>query len=88
MVGIELVQNQQTKEPFPMTDRIGHRVEVTARTLGLLIRPIGNTMILMPPLSATLQELQQMVGILKVAISVVRASKSVEKDGTIHENRK
>jgi adenosylmethionine-8-amino-7-oxononanoate aminotransferase len=78
MVGIGLVQNQQTKEPFPMIDRIGHHVGLTARTLGLLIRPIGNTMILMPPLSATLQELQQMTDILKVAISVVRASKNTE----------
>ena len=78
MVGIELVQNQQTKEPFPMIDRIGHRVGLTARTLGLLIRPIGNTMILMPPLSASLQELKQMVDILRIAISVVRASQTTE----------
>jgi len=88
MVGIELVKNQHTKEPFPMSDRIGHRVGFTARTLGLLIRPIGNTMILMPPLSASLKELQQMVDILKVAISIVRASKPVEKDAAIDENRK
>jgi adenosylmethionine-8-amino-7-oxononanoate aminotransferase len=78
MVGIELVQNQQTKAPFSVFDRIGHRVTLTARTLGLLIRPIGNTMILMPPLSATVQELKQMVDIIKIAISVVRASKSVD----------
>ncbi len=79
MVGIELVLNQCTKEPFPITDRIGHRVGLAARALGLLIRPIGNTMILMPPLSATLQELQQMVDILKVAISVVRTSTQTEE---------
>lgn len=80
MVGIELVQNQQTKAPFSVIDRIGHRVTVTARTLGLLIRPIGNTMILMPPLSSTVQELKQMVDIIKVAISVVRASKSTDEN--------
>lgn len=80
MVGIELVQNQQTKAPFSVIDRIGHRVTLTARTLGLLIRPIGNTMILMPPLSSTVQELKQMVDIIKVAISVVRASKSTDEN--------
>jgi adenosylmethionine-8-amino-7-oxononanoate aminotransferase len=37
-------------------------------------------MILMPPLSATVQELKQMVDIIKVAISVVRASKSVDEN--------
>jgi len=79
MVGIELVQSQQTKEPFPMMDRIGHRVTLAARALGMLIRPIGNTIILMPPLSATLQELKQMVDIINVAISVVRASTSAEQ---------
>ncbi len=79
MVGIELVQNPKTKEPFPVIDRIGHRVTLAARALGLLIRPIGNTIILMPPLSATLQELKQMVDIIKVAISVVRASTSSEQ---------
>jgi adenosylmethionine---8-amino-7-oxononanoate aminotransferase len=79
MVGIELVQNQTTKAPFSIIDRIGHRVTFTARTLGLLIRPIGDTIILMPPLSVTVQELKQMVDIIKVAISVVRASKHVNE---------
>jgi adenosylmethionine-8-amino-7-oxononanoate aminotransferase len=79
MVGIELVQNQQTKAPFSVLDRIGHRVTFTARTLGLLIRPIGDTIILMPPLSATVQELKQMVDIITVAISVVRASNNEDK---------
>ena len=75
MVGIELVHDTHLKTPFPVSERIGHRVTVAARRLGLLIRPIGNTMILMPPLSATTKELAQMVDILKIAISVVRASK-------------
>ena len=79
MVGIELVQSQKTKEPFPAIGRMGHRVTLAARALGLLIRPIGNTIILMPPLSATLQELKQMVDIIKIAISVVRASTNAEQ---------
>jgi len=80
MVGIELVQDQHSKTPFLAIDRIGHRVGLAARALGLLIRPIDNTMILMPPLSATLQEMKQMVDILALAISLVRASKAEEKD--------
>lgn len=74
MVGIELVQDQSQKIPFPASDRIGHKIAMTARALGLLIRPIGTIMILMPPLSATIKELEQMVAILKLAISVTRAS--------------
>ncbi len=75
MVGIELVQDKNQKNPFPASDRIGQKIAMTARTLGLLIRPIGTIMILMPPLSATMKELNQMVTILKLAISVVRASR-------------
>jgi len=75
MVGIELVQDKNQKNPFPASDRIGQKIAITARTLGLLIRPIGTIMILMPPLSATMKELNQMVAILKLAISVVRASR-------------
>lgn len=75
MVGIELVQDKTQKVSFPLSDRIGQKITMTARTLGLLVRPIGTIMILMPPLSATIKELSQMVAILKLAISVVRASR-------------
>jgi len=74
MVGIELVQDKKHKAPFPVSDRIGQKIAMTARALGLLIRPIGTIMILMPPLSATVKELNQMVAILKLAIAAVRAS--------------
>ncbi len=74
MVGIELVQDPHTKKPFPLSHRIGHHVTLAARALGLLIRPIGNTLILMPPLSTSLKELKQMIDIIKVAIPLVRAS--------------
>ncbi len=74
MVGIELVQQKSKKIPFPASERIGQKIAMTARTLGMLIRPIGTIMILMPPLSASVKELEQMVSILKLAISVVRSS--------------
>ena len=77
MVGIELVQDKNQKFLFPGSDRIGQKIAMTARTLGLLVRPIGTVMILMPPLSATVKELDQMVAILKLAISVVRASVNI-----------
>jgi adenosylmethionine-8-amino-7-oxononanoate aminotransferase len=75
MVGIELVQDKNQKAPFPVSDRMGQKIAMTARALGLLVRPIGTIMILMPPLSATVKELDQIVAILKLAISVVRASR-------------
>jgi adenosylmethionine-8-amino-7-oxononanoate aminotransferase len=64
IVGIELVADRETAAPYPLTDRIGHRVARTARRLGLLIRPLGNVVPLIPPLSTTRKELQKMVTLL------------------------
>jgi adenosylmethionine-8-amino-7-oxononanoate aminotransferase len=71
MAGIELVQDSATKAPFPLAARIGHKVAMEARRRGLLLRPIGNVIILVPPLSTSLPELRRMVEILRKAIEAV-----------------
>lgn len=48
MVGIELVADRQTKEPFPAYDRVGHAVTIAARRRGIMIRPLGDVVVLMP----------------------------------------
>ncbi|HEX5647694.1 MAG TPA: adenosylmethionine--8-amino-7-oxononanoate transaminase [Nitrospira sp.] len=71
MAGIELVKNRTSKEPYPLEARIGHRVAAAARTRGLIIRPIGNVLVLMPPLSTSLAELRKMVETLQCSIEDV-----------------
>ncbi|MBH0188834.1 MAG: aminotransferase class III-fold pyridoxal phosphate-dependent enzyme [Nitrospira sp.] len=71
MAGIELVQDRSTKAPFPLAARVGHNVAMEARRRGLLLRPIGNVIILVPPLSTSLPELTRMVEILREAIETV-----------------
>ncbi|TKB68090.1 MAG: aminotransferase class III-fold pyridoxal phosphate-dependent enzyme [Nitrospira sp.] len=71
IVAIELVENKNTKKPYPLKERVGHRVAMEARRKGLLLRPIGNVMVLMPPLSTSLSELRRMVEILREAITTV-----------------
>jgi len=73
MVGIELVRNKTTKEPYPMKARIGHRVAAAARTRGLLIRPLGNIIVLLPPLSTSEKVLTRMVDILSDSIETLPA---------------
>jgi len=68
MVGIELVQNRATRTAYPLAARIGHRVAMEARRRGLILRPIGNVLVLMPPLAVTLKELQRMVSIIRQSI--------------------
>ena len=68
MAAIELVEDKKSKKPYPLAARMGHRVTMEARRRGLLLRPIGNVLILMPPLSTSLPELTHMIEILQASI--------------------
>lgn len=68
MVGIELVQKKKTKKPYPLSARVGHRVAAIARTKGLILRPIGNVLVFIPPLSTSRVELARMVTIVRESI--------------------
>jgi adenosylmethionine---8-amino-7-oxononanoate aminotransferase len=71
MAGIELVRDRRTKDPYPLSDRIGHRAAREARARGLLIRPLGNVLVLLPPLSVSRDELARMVEILRDSIDTL-----------------
>ena len=63
MVGIELVADKETKEPFPPGERIGNKVILDARKQGLIIRPLGDVVVLMPPLSISIDEIDRLCDI-------------------------
>ena len=71
MVGVELVKDKPTKTPYPASQRRGHRVCREARRHGLLLRPLGDVIVLMPPLSTSPRLLQQMVEIIGRSIARV-----------------
>lgn len=71
MCGVELVASKETKEPFPNEKRVGYRVSLKMRELGMLTRPLGNTIVFMPPLASTVEELEEMIAIMKKAIHEV-----------------
>lgn len=48
MAGIELVAERRQKTPFAAGQRIGHRVVLAARKRGVVIRPLGDVVVLMP----------------------------------------
>jgi adenosylmethionine-8-amino-7-oxononanoate aminotransferase len=83
MVGIELVKNKETRAPFPLTDRMGHKVAMEARKRGLLIRPIGNIVVLIPPLISSDRELLSMTRILHHSLLSMERSinKKVAENG-------
>jgi adenosylmethionine-8-amino-7-oxononanoate aminotransferase len=71
MVGIELVADMATKEEYPFEDKIGIKVIQEARKRGLIIRPLGNVIVLMPPLSMSHHELSEMLSITYHSIRAV-----------------
>lgn len=68
VAAIELVEDKKTRKPYPLVARIGHRVCKIARQSGLLLRPLGNIIMLVPPLSITRTELRRMVKTVRAAI--------------------
>lgn len=55
MVGIEL-RDRTTGQPFPAKEATGARVCLAARDRGVIIRPLGDVLVLMPPLSLTQED--------------------------------
>lgn len=71
MVGIELVADRKTKKAYPAAERVGHRVILEARKRGVVIRPLGDVIVLMPPLSISLGELGTLLDVVSDAIQAV-----------------
>ncbi len=61
MVGVELVQDRETRAHYEPALRVGYRASLAARKHGVIIRPLGDTVVLMPPLSITKDEIGQLV---------------------------
>lgn len=71
MVGVELVISKETREEYIYTERIGDQVCAEARKHGVLIRPLGHVLVMMPPLSITCEQLDTMCEVVKNAIITV-----------------
>lgn len=72
MAGMEVVADRASKRRFPFGARAGRRVAEAARARGLLVRPIGDVVIFMPPLASTPAELEEMTAILVAAFRDAR----------------
>jgi adenosylmethionine---8-amino-7-oxononanoate aminotransferase len=68
MVGIELVRDRRTKTAYGYGERIGHRVCLALRRRGILLRPLGNVLVVMPPLSLTENEAGRLGDAVREAI--------------------
>lgn len=73
MVGIELVKDKAAKTLYPWEDKIGVKVTLEARKRGVIIRPLGNVIVLMPPLSISEEELRTLAAVVRESIAVITA---------------
>jgi adenosylmethionine-8-amino-7-oxononanoate aminotransferase len=69
MTAIELTE-------FPLESRMGHHVTLAARDRGAIVRPLGDVVVLMPPLSISEDELRRLVAITAEAIAVATAAEA------------
>lgn len=68
IIGIELVKDWRTRKPFDLRERAGIRVCEAMARRGVLTRPIGNVVVLMPPYCTTPAQARQMVRALHEAV--------------------
>ncbi len=71
MVGIELVTDRETREPYAESLQTGAAVAKAARARGAIIRPLGDVVVLMPPLAIREEQLTRLVDIAAASIAEV-----------------
>ena len=71
MVGVEIVEDPETKKTYEPGLRVPHRIIMEARKNGLIIRPLGDTLVLMPILSMSDDNLAAVVDITSQAIQTI-----------------
>ena len=71
MVGIELVKSKKTRRPYQPKEKMGHRVIMEARKRGVAVRPLGDVIVLMPPLAIDECTLRELVNVTYESIGAV-----------------
>jgi adenosylmethionine-8-amino-7-oxononanoate aminotransferase len=68
IAAVELVRDKRSAEPFPWSERRGHRVCQAALEHGVWLRPLGNVIVIMPPLCITSSELAKLVSAVRFGL--------------------
>jgi adenosylmethionine-8-amino-7-oxononanoate aminotransferase len=71
IAGIELVRNWKTREPFPLREQAGIRVCEAMSRRGVLTRPVGNVIVVMPPFCTTPSQARQIISALGDSVEEV-----------------
>ena len=77
IAGIELVADKESKREFEWAEQVGARICKKAREYGLLIRPIADILIVMPPLAISLDQLTEMLDVMERCLVEVTGRSSL-----------
>jgi adenosylmethionine-8-amino-7-oxononanoate transaminase len=69
MVGIELVTDKNTRARFDPNHRTGHQICSEIRKHGVILRPLGDVIVIMPPLAMRADDLNKIVRAVKLTLS-------------------
>lgn len=68
IAGVELVRDRAAREPFPWAEQRGVRVCRACTQRGVWLRPLGNVVVIMPPLAISLEQIDQIGSAVREAI--------------------
>lgn len=71
VAGVELVRNWRTREPFDLREQAGIRVCAAMAKRGVLTRPIGNVIVIMPPYCTSAKQVERVIASLAEAVQEV-----------------
>ena len=74
--GIEIMDDPDNSIPYPFEEKMGISVCKTALSEGAILRPLVNTIVLMPPLNISIPELDSLLEITYRAIDVVTKNRT------------
>ncbi len=77
MVGIELVRDRDQLVPYGADQRVGHQVTLEARRRGVIIRPLGDVVVLMPAPAMPVSAVQRLCDVVLESIDAVTFGRSI-----------
>ena len=81
VAGVELVRDWRTREPFALHERAGIRVCEAMARRGVLTRPVGNVIVLLPPYCTTPAQARRMVAALAESVGEVFGGRKQKAPG-------
>jgi adenosylmethionine---8-amino-7-oxononanoate aminotransferase len=74
IAAVELVQDVESKQPYPWRQRRGAKICDHALTEGVWIRPLGDVIVLMPPLAISLDQIDRIAQAVEGGIAAATSA--------------